>query len=121
VLLALPAGWPVAGDDHQPVVGVDDLEDDLEDVAGGVAQVHDERGLVDHAEFAVVVGDGDADAAQVGRRVGVGGDLECGLPVSSRSWVKTSSPSTSATPSSSGPLPPCGWLSTAARLARLAA
>ncbi len=79
VLLALPAGGPVAGDDHQPVVSVDDLEDDLEDVAGGVAQVHDERGLVDDAEFAVVVGDGDVDAAQVGRRVGVGGDLEVGV------------------------------------------
>jgi hypothetical protein len=27
-------------------------------------------------ELAVVVGDGDVDAAQVGRRVGVGGDLQ---------------------------------------------
>ncbi len=35
VLLALSAGWPVAGDDHQPVVSVCDLEGDLEDVAGG--------------------------------------------------------------------------------------
>src|SRR6266508_3171910 len=79
VLLALSAGGPVAGDDHQPVVGFCDLEDDLEDVAGGVAQVHQVRGLVDHLELAVVVGDGDVDAAQVGRWVGVGGDLEVGV------------------------------------------
>lgn len=87
----------MAGVDHQAVDGIGDLEDDLEDVAGGVAQVHPIRGLVDHLELAVVVGDRDVDAAQVGRRVRVGGDLEWGLPVSATSWAKTSSPSTSAT------------------------
>src|SRR5918999_5283037 len=47
--------------------------------------------------------------------------FRCGLAVAARRSAKTSSPSTSATPSSSGPWPPCSSSSAAARLATLAA
>jgi hypothetical protein len=69
----------VAGDHHQRVAGLDDLEGDLEDVTGGVAQVDHVGALVDHAELAVVVGDGDVDGAEVGWRGGVGHHLQVGV------------------------------------------
>jgi len=83
--------------------------------------VHQVRGLVDDAELAVVIGDGDVDAAQVARRVGVGGDLEVRVAGVGQQLGEDVVASTSATPSSSGPVPSWSWLSTAARLARLAA
>ena len=48
---------PVGGDHDKPLARFDDLEDDLEDVACGVAQVHDVRALFDGTKPAVVVGE----------------------------------------------------------------
>jgi hypothetical protein len=57
----------MAGDHNHSLVRLHELEDDLEDVAGLVAEVHDMRARVDNTQLAVVVGERDVDPAQIAR------------------------------------------------------
>ena len=108
-------------DHHEPLAGFYELEDDLEDVARGVAQMHDVRVLLDHAQLAVVVGQRCVDSAQVRRSSGSLDDLQMRVADRVEQRWKTASPSTSHTPNSSGPWPPCNSLIAPARLTSLAA
>lgn len=73
---AAPTRGPVAGDHHEPLGRVDQFEDDLEDVARLVAQVHDMRARLNDAELAPVERERNVDAAQVAGARRILDDLE---------------------------------------------